>query len=102
MDAGTLSLIVGSASAAFGAFFKFSVFDRIKLLEGKIQALEEEQSIERAVLAFHHSFRLTVASLARQQEQVPSAAILQLDAQLEAQLEGHIAKSQTRHKEPLP
>ena len=102
MDAATVTVLATAVSTAFGAFFKFSVFDRIKLLEGKIQALEEEQSIDRAVLAYHHSFRLTVASLARQQEQVPSAAILQLDSQLEAQLEGHIAKSQSKHKEVLP
>ncbi|MEN9360214.1 MAG: hypothetical protein RL095_1749 [Verrucomicrobiota bacterium] len=99
MDAGSVTMICTLVSGAFGAFFKFSVFDRIKLLEGKIQAMEEELATDRAVLAFHHSFRLTVASLARQQPQVPSAAILELDTQLESQLEVLINKNQNKRKE---
>ena len=99
MDIAGITALAVVVSGAIGTVFKVCITDRFRLLEGKIQGLEEERQVDRAVINSHQTFRRTVVVLSRQKDQVKSSAILELDETLEVELQAELeARRKAREK----
>ena len=99
MDIAGITALVVAVSGAIGTAFKVCITDRFRLLESKIQGLEEERQVDRAIVNSHHTFRRTVVALSRQKDQVKSSSILELDDTLEIELQAELeARRKTREK----